>query len=78
MTLLLILTATQKWALLWGSIRQQIFPEQGHAFHVAQAHRGPAVKQPAQALVKALARLWGQRQEDHSSGDTVLAGPEPH
>lgn len=38
-TLLLMLTATQKWALLWGTIGQQIFAEAGPAFHVAQAHR---------------------------------------
>lgn len=70
-TLLLILTATRKWALPWGSISQQNFPEQGHALHVAQEHRGPAAKQPARALAKALGEEALESEvEDHSTGDT--------
>lgn len=40
-TLLLICTATQKGALIRGSVGQQTPPEQGHELHVAQAQERP-------------------------------------
>lgn len=70
----LILTATQKWALLWGNLSHQILPEQGHALHVPQVER-PCCQAACVVPGEGLGGRSGVR--GRSTGDTEL-GPERH